>query len=324
MPYVLGVDIGSSKTHAIVADAEGRVLGAGQAGAGNYQVVGHAGMAATLREASASALAEAGIGTAEITFAALGISGYDWPSQRPQMESTIREAGIAAPLELVNDALLGLIAGAAEGWGLALVAGTGSNCRGRDRQGREGRVSGEGIVFGEFGGGSDLTFFAFQAVSRAWSRRGPPTALSAALATAVGAQSLDDLIEGVSQGRYEIEAALAPLVFASAEAGDEVARTLIARLGHELADLAIGVIRQLELEREAFEIVLLGSLYNGGPLLVEPLREAVQRVALGARLVRLSAPPVLGAALLALRHAGGVVPAARARLRDEIAARLAR
>ena len=47
-PYYLGLDVGSSKTHALIADAAGRCVGFGAAGAGNYQTVGYDGLALSL------------------------------------------------------------------------------------------------------------------------------------------------------------------------------------------------------------------------------------------------------------------------------------
>jgi N-acetylglucosamine kinase-like BadF-type ATPase len=314
--YFLGADIGSTKSHALIADNNGQILGYGRAGAGNYQVVRYEGMAVALQAATAQALTRAGLTADQIAFAGVGISGYDWPSQRVRMIETIRAAGIGAPLEIVNDALLGLLAGAPEMWGVALVAGSGSNCRGRDRSGREGRVSGEGVRFGEYGGASELVFLAFQAVARAWSRRGPATSLSDAFVLASGARDLDDLIEGMALDRYQLAADAAPLVFQAAGAGDLVARELLAQCGQGLGDLALGVIRQLELESEIFDVVLLGNLYNGGALLTEPLGATIRAVAPGAHLRRLAAPPVVGAVLLAMQQDGVFQP----ELRDVLAA----
>lgn len=318
--YVLGVDIGSSKTHALVVREDGTLLGAGEAGAGNHQMVGYVGMAEVLRAASGQALAAAGLHAEQLAAAGLGVSGYDWPSQLPQMLGAVREAGISAPAEVVNDAVLGLVAGAPELWGLALVAGSGSNCRGRDRHGREGRVAGEGVPFGEYGGGAELAFLSFQAVSRAWSLRGPATSLSDALIAEVGATSLDDLIEGVSVGRYQVSNRVAPRVFVAAQAGDAVATELLAQLGRGLADMAAGVIRQLALEYEEFPVVLVGSLFKGGSLLTEPLAQALHAVAPGAWLTPLRTPPVAGGALLALQRLGPVTADVRGRLLEQVAA----
>jgi N-acetylglucosamine kinase-like BadF-type ATPase len=307
MPHyrsLLGVDIGATKTHALVADETGRALGFGQAGPGNYQVVGYEGMALALREATTAALATAGVTIEQIAGAGLGVGGFDWPSQRARMLEIAHEAGIHAPLEIVNDAVLGLLAGAAEGWGVALVAGTSNNCRGRDKQGHEGRVTGEGVQFGEYGGATELVMQAIHAVARAWSRRGPATRLTDAFITAAGARTVDDLLEGLALGFYRLDADIAPLVFQVAQSGDPVAQELIVWSARELGDLAVGVIRQLGFEQLHFDVVLLGSMFNGGELLTEPLRATIHAVAPGARLARLDAPPVIGGVLLGMEQAG--------------------
>jgi N-acetylglucosamine kinase-like BadF-type ATPase len=93
-------------------------------------------------------------------------------------------------------------------------------------------------------------------------------------------------------------------VFEAAASGDRVAREVIAWAGRELGDLANGVIRQLKLEDEAFEVVLVGSMYNSGDILINPMREVIHAVAPRAKLVRLEAPPVVGGALLGMAQAG--------------------
>src|SRR5690606_4945379 len=184
------------------------------------------------------------------------------------------------------------------------IAGTGCNCRGRDAQGREGRVTGEGGLFGEYGGASELVVRAIQAVGMAYTHRGPATRLTQLFMDYYQASDLEDLLEGLARRRYRPNPAAAPLVFKVAEEGDPVAREAIAWAGRQLGSLAEGVIRQLQLENETFEVVLAGSLFKGGPMLIEPLREVVQAIAPGARLVRLNAPPVVGAVLLGMEQAG--------------------
>lgn len=322
--YILGVDIGSSKTHALVADQHGRPLGLGHAGPGNHEGVGYAGMGLALRTAVGQALQAAGLPLERVAAAGLGVSGYDWPSQTARMRATVREAGLEAPFAIVNDTLLGLLAGAPQGWGVALVSGTGCNCHGRDRAGRSARVTGEGGLFGEYGGAGDLVVRAVQSVSRAWSRRGPPTRLSELLVAALGARDVEDLLEGLAVGRLHARAGLAPLVFQATAAGDPVAQQAVGWAGQCLADLALGVVRQLDLAREPFDLVLIGSMFNAGAPLTDPLRAAVLAEAPAARLVQLQAPPVVGAALLALEQIGAASPQARATLLRETPALLGR
>ena len=76
----LGVDLGGSKSHALIADETGQALGFGEAGAGNHEVVGEAGRIEALRTITTQALAEAGITKDQIAGSGFGIAGYDWPS----------------------------------------------------------------------------------------------------------------------------------------------------------------------------------------------------------------------------------------------------
>ncbi len=304
MNYFLGIDIGATKSHALVADENGCAAGFGQGGPGNHEVVGYEGLTATLHAITGQALADAGIRREQIAGAGFGVAGYDWPSELPPTLDAIATLGLAAPLEVVNDTIIGLAAGAEAGWGVAVIAGTSNNCWGWDAQHRIGRVTGNGGMFGEHGGSGELVQEAVSAVAKAWTRRGPPTALTEAFCRLVGASSDADLLEGLSQGWYDIGAAAAPLVFQTAAAGDAVALAAVRWAAVELASLANGVIRQLELERHTFDVVLVGSMYNGGPLLLEPMQAAVQDVAPGARFVRLAVPPVVGAVLLGMQAAG--------------------
>lgn len=305
MPYFLGVDVGNTKSHALIADETGRAVGFGQGGPGNYQVVGWAGLRQALDTSTTQALQAAGIGIGQIAGAGFGIAGYDWPAEYEPARQRILSLGLEAPFNLENDATIGLVAGTTAGWGIVLSAGTSNNCRGRDKTGRQGRVTGCGPWAGEYGGANELVARAIQDVARAWTRRGPETLLTDTFIELTGASGVVDLLEGLVVKRYVISAAQAPLVFQVAAAGDPVAQETVAWAGRELGSLAAGVIRQLELEQEQFEVVLSGSLYKSeSPFLLQPLTETIQAVAPGARLVRLNAPPVVGAVLLGMEQAG--------------------
>ncbi len=304
--YFLGVDIGGTKTHALIADEEGKVVGFAQGGPGNWEGVGYDGFAKVLLATVRKALDMACLSVGHIAGAGMGIGGYDWPSQRQPHLEAIRPLGLRCPLEIVNDAVLGILAGAEDGWGVSVVAGTGCNCRGwnKDRT-REGRVvGGHGEWSGEYAGGYDIVARAMRAIVFEWVKRGPATALTPAFIERLGAKNLDDLVEGVYLGWYPFDPSLVLLTFEIARQGDEQALEVVRWAGEELGMMAVSVIRQLELEKEAFDVVLIGSLYKGHPLLTETLGKTVHRAAPRARLVRLNAPPVVGGVLLGMEVAG--------------------
>ena len=305
MGYYLGVDLGGTKTHAVIADPHGLAVGFGEGGGGNHQGVGYEGMYRALQTAVSIALQSAALSSRDLAAAGYGIAGYDWPSEKEQMLAVIDRLGLEVPYELVNDAIPGLVAGAQDGWGVGVVSGTGCNCRGWDRaHTREGRVTGYGYLMGEAAGGTELAYRAMQMVGFEWMQRGPKTALTQIFIQHSGAKGLEDLLEGYTEGRYAVQADVAPLVFEAARLGDAVAQEVIRWAGRELGEMANSVIHQLGFEQLEFDVVLSGSMFEGGNALIDPMAETIRKMAPGARLVRLSVPPVLGAVLIGMEKGG--------------------
>jgi N-acetylglucosamine kinase-like BadF-type ATPase len=128
-----------------------------------------------------------------------------------------------------------------------------------------------------------------------------------------------DMLHGLTSGRLSINATAAPLIFEVARQGDAVAIDLIHWAGRELGELAKGVIRQLDFAALEFDVVLLGSMFNGGTMLIDPLRESIAELAPRARLLRLQTLPVVGAVLLGMEQARWPVTLEiRSRLRTEL------
>jgi N-acetylglucosamine kinase-like BadF-type ATPase len=306
MRYFLGVDAGGTKTHALVTDETGETVGFGVAGPGSWEAVGYDGLTRILLDVTTQALGMAGITISQISGTGMGLAGYDWPSQRGYHLDAIQPLKLLCPLEIVNDTTLGILAGATEGWGLCVVSGTGCNCRGwsRDHQ-REGRVVGGASHWsGEAAGGYDILARAMRSVTFEWDKRGPATALTPTFVKQTGAKDLDDLVEGLYLGRFEFNPAMILLVFEIARQGDQQALEVIRWAGSELGMMAVSVINQLGLQNEEFEVVMIGSLFDGHPLMTESMRTTIHRIAPGARLVRLTAPPVVGGVILGMQAVG--------------------
>jgi N-acetylglucosamine kinase-like BadF-type ATPase len=301
MRYYLGADLGATKTHTLIVDETGRALGFGESGPGNHESVGYDGMFQSMYDGMEQALRAAALKKEDITGAGFGVAGYDWTSEHEATAAVIDQLGLQAPYKFVNDAVPGLVAGAEEGWGVVVVSGTGSNCRGWDREHkREGRVTGHGVLMGEGAGGSELMHRCMQIIGYSWTKRLPKTALADAMIEYVGAKDLEDLMRGYTTYEYQVGAEAARLVFRVAEEGDQVACDLLHWAGTELGEMANAVIRQLEFENLAFDVVMTGSMFEGGSLLIEPMGETIHKLASKARLVRLRFPPVIGAVMLGM------------------------
>jgi N-acetylglucosamine kinase-like BadF-type ATPase len=300
--FYLGVDIGGTKSHALISDANGDAIGFGSYGPGNHEEVGYQGLQVSLQTITLKALTMAGLARSEITSAGFGVAGYDWPSELAPTLDAIKSIGLSCPVEAVNDTIIGLLAGTSRGWGVAVVAGTGTNCWGWDEQHNIGRVTGVG--YGEYGGAGNLVERALVAIAYEWTRRGPKTALTPEFLHITGAKDVPSLLEGLEMGAYFLSSDSAPLVHQVACQGDPIARSIIQWAGRELGQTALAVIRQLGIQAMEFEVVLVGSLYEMGEIIIEPMRAEITSEAPGARLVRLAAPPVVGGVLLAMQQVG--------------------
>lgn len=304
MRYFLGVDVGSSKTIALIADERGGCLSYGRAGCGNQQNVGYDGLLQVLQSSWQQASQKAGLTIDQIAGAGFGISGYDFPSDRQPHLQIIVKLGLSCPIELVNDGVNGLIAGTSQGVGVNLTAGSGVNCRGRGPDGREGRVVGNGISFGEFGGGSEIAWKGLHMVNYAWIKRIPPTALTQVYLEATGAKDVMDLMEGLSVEDYHYLPSITVDIFRVAREGDVAAQQVLHWAGEELGWLAVSVIRQIGMENDPVEVVRSGSVFEGGELIDAPLRDIVLHYAPQAQIKRLDGPPVVGPVLLGMQAAG--------------------
>ena len=302
MKYFLGIDVGSSKTHALIVDEMGQCVGFGKAGGGNHQTGGYEGLTSVLRESFTQAREMSGVDGTAITGAGFGVAGYDFPSDRERHLQSIALLGLSCPLEVVNDGMNGLLAGATRGIGVNVTAGSSNNCRGRGKQGQEGRIVGNGIMFGEFGGAYEIAARGLQMVNYAWIKRIPPTVLTQIYLEAAGAKDEADLMEGLSSSQYHLFPYIAVRVIEAARQGDLAASEVVEWAGEELGWLAVSVARQIEMQDEVVEIIQSGSVFQAGELITDPMRNVVLKHCPQASLIPLDGPPVVGAVILGMEQ----------------------
>ncbi len=302
MKYFLGVDVGSSKTHTLIADETGVCIGFGKAWGGNHQGVGYDGLEKVLKESFGAASEMAGVDSAQIAGAGFGVAGYDFPSDRESHLRAISALGLSCPVEVVNDGVNGLLAGATCGIGVNVTSGSSNNCRGRNKEGKEGRIVGNGATFGEYGGAIEIVQRGLQMVNYAWIKRIPPTALTKVFIEAVGAKNEMDLMDGLSSEQYHLFPYLALEVIKAARAGDDAACEILRWSGEELGWLAVSVARQIEMENDEIEIIQSGSVFDAGEIITNPMCEIVMKHLPKAKLIRLDGPPVVGAVILGMEQ----------------------
>jgi N-acetylglucosamine kinase-like BadF-type ATPase len=298
---VLGVDGGGSKTLAWLArpDGEGVPLGVGEAGPSNPQSVGWAAALANIDRAISLAFTAAGVPREQVAALCLAIAGAGREAEQQRLRTWAEHRRIAERLIVTHDALPILAAGTPEGFGIALVAGTGSFAFGRDRAGGTARAGGWGYLFGDEGSGYDIARRGLHAVSLAVDGRGPGTQLVAGFQSAVDGVVPADMLRAAharAEDRQWI-ASLAPVVLDAADAGDTVATGIVDAAARQLADLVRSVA--VRLRDEVTSLALAGGLLVRSASMRRRLLAQWETDGLARDGVRAISDPVLGAVILA-------------------------
>ncbi|MFM8271047.1 MAG: N-acetylglucosamine kinase, partial [Gemmata sp.] len=224
------------------------------------------------------------------------------PGDQEVVRQWAARARLADRVDVCADAALLLAAGTPAGWGVALVAGTGSMAFARAADGRNARSGGWGPLLGDEGSGYAIALAGLRAATRAADGRAPATPLIDKLLAAFGLSRPHDLVDAVYRGNDRaVLAALAPVVMNAAEGGDPVASEILRDAAGELASAVSAAARALDLG-SCFPVALAGGLLVSAPGYRELLLCALRDRGLTAEPVTLVREPAEGAVKLALGH----------------------
>jgi N-acetylglucosamine kinase-like BadF-type ATPase len=302
-PVVVAVDGGGSKTDAVALTLTGELAGRSRGPGSSPHYLGLGDSVAIVDRL----VCEAADG-AEVVRTGLYLSGLDLEREVTAYRGAVADLPWAATgLDVDNDLFALLRAGTDEPDAVAVVCGTGMNAVGVRADGATARFLALGAISGDWGGGQGLGSEALFHAARELDGRGPHTLLTAALEQELGASALkvaEELHLGARE--YSDLARLAPAVFVAADAGDAVAQALVDRTADEVLAFVRASLNRLNLTTCAVPVVLGGGILQAGHArLQDRIAEGLGAIAPAARLVVVSEPPIVGAALLTLAGAGG-------------------
>lgn len=305
MSYFIGVDGGASKTAALVVDGLGNRLGSGLAGGSNHLRVGIEEATRNVERAVNIALVEAGIAIVNVEYAYCGIAGSDHPIHRQRVIDSLKIFFPRGNFIVDTDARIALTGAVGFGAGIVVISGTGSVAFGRDAEGAESRAGGWGPTLGDEGSGFWIAREGLSAIVRAHDGRGFSTAMTTLLCEEYAMCSPADLPAFIYAATTHVDdiARYGKLVIEAAQAGDDVARDILARGGSELAECVLAIARKLHMTNTEFPVAYVGGAFHAGDLLLNPMRLRLQRDAPGASLIPPLRAPVEGAAMMAMRAA---------------------
>jgi N-acetylglucosamine kinase-like BadF-type ATPase len=308
---VLGIDGGGTQTQALLArGSTGEVLGRGLAGASNIQAVGVETGLRAISDSIRGAFRNAGLSEGSVASICMGLAGIDWDGGLDVIHDWAAKNSIAAKVQVANDATLLLAAGTPEGWGLAVIAGTGAIAFVKDAAGREGRCGGWGYLLGDEGSAYSIALAALKAACRSFDGVEKPTALVDCVVEKMKIGSIPAIIEAVYRGAWDRTAiaGLAPAVLEIAGNGDAVAVAIVRKEAEDLARTAVGAVNANGLPKRGLPVALAGGVLTRSEMFRGLFLDSLWMAGIEPGPVNLVTDPALGAVKLAMQSGGTASP----------------
>ncbi|WP_426515639.1 N-acetylglucosamine kinase [Diaminobutyricibacter sp. McL0618] len=302
MSQVVGVDIGGTKTHVVVAPAGGSAESVSglqeivvpssswRSGLGDFQADA-VGLRGLLVERFGPDILTAPL--------AVGAHGCENTDQCRELEHALK-ARVAGPVVVLNDSEL-IPPAMGHARAIGVVVGTGSIATARDSNGDLVTAGGWGWLLGDEGSAPGLVRDASKAVLRDLDRGRAADQLGRRLMASFAARNGDELALAVSSAASAEEwGRHAPEVFAAADEGSALAAEVIRDAGDHLGRI---VHQLIERGISAEAVVAGGSVIERQPRLQDAFRAALADDRSGLSVKILDRPPVLGAVAVARRIA---------------------
>ncbi|GAA3890860.1 BadF/BadG/BcrA/BcrD ATPase family protein [Leifsonia kafniensis] len=307
---VIAVDGGGSKTDVWAIGLDGTVLAQVTGPGSNPQLIGRERVAELIDELVQKVTAAAG--PRPLVRTSIYLSGLDLPVETELFREVVNRRawsrGVTGEQTVIDNDLLALLrAGTLESDAVALICGTGINCIGVRSDGEVVRFLALGMISGDWGGGWHLGESALWHAMRAEDGRGEATMLASMIPATLGRGSVRGVVEALHFGQIPSSelALLCPDVFAAARAGDAVAGALVDRQAEEIVLMVTAALTRLSLMNRETPIVLGGGvLAAADERLMAGIESRLADRAPLARIRLITAPPIVGAAILALESIG--------------------
>ncbi len=300
---VLGIDGAPSCSIGLIADDTG-VLQARREGVGiTLNGLAYDNVARALYILIGRCCEDARCKPQDLASVVVGMSGIereeDRARLREQANSLFDKAGLRPPpIAFESDARIALEGAFDGGFGVVIVAGTGSMVIGKTPRGQVVSVGGWGKIIGDEGSGYFIGREALVAVTRESEKRGSAGRLRDVLSERFHFDTREHILGALYHERFDV-ASLAPVVMETAAANDVVAQRILDRAATQLAEQARIIVMQMGLLRKV-KLAMVGSLVEGGSVYADALHMKLLRLLPQVEIRPPAHEPAYGAVLLAL------------------------
>jgi len=307
--YVIGVDIGATKSHLALFDTEGNLIDFGHWGRLNYETLpgSYAQFEDEFWQFVSGIISKNIISMEQVAYSVLGVGGVDTKKQHSTISEILSRLGFKR-FTLVNDAFLGIPAGNRTGIGICAINGSGCTLAGINKEGRMFQIGGVSDVSADMGGGAYMGKCMLSAVYTELFRKGKSTLMTALLFKDIGITSKYDYIEKMHEkqndGSFDIKKG-SKLIFEAVRQNDPVAIGILREIADSYANGISCMIEELKFPPdEELPLVFAGSVFVKGehPMLVDLIKAKVSGDNQGWNITYklLDVPNVAGAIVWAL------------------------
>jgi N-acetylglucosamine kinase-like BadF-type ATPase len=303
---LLGIDGGGTTTEAWLAEPGCHILGRGTAGPSNAKAVGPEAARRAIDIAIHGAFQAAGLTSSPVDVICLGLAGFDRPDDRKILAGWADQAGWARRIVMVNDGDLVVAAGTPEGWGVGVIAGTGSIAVGRAKDGRTARAGGWGHLIGDEGSAYGIVLDALRLVARRAdgraSRAPGRDPLTERFCTALGVSKVSQIVTTIYSAEFSRAriASLAPVVLAACAEAPDTGEQLLIPAGAALAETVAAVARSLDWTSGVLPLAAAGGFLLSAAIVRQTMIDDLTRRGYQVAMTPV-ADPVRGAVILAQR-----------------------
>ena len=319
--YYLGVDVGGTKTEAVIMDEMKQVRGRGLYEGGNIHNSSFGDMIGNIEEAIRKAKIDLDKSSGDpfvttghnMRNGCIGLAGLDTSLDRSRVEDYLQNLDGLWGLEnlyLVNDGIAALRSGVEGSRGVCLISGTGANCYGVNGD-NEAKAGDWGFILGDQGSGYALGRKVLQRVMKEYDGR-EREFFGNWVKQVLGLSSLEELFDYVYQnekGRVDEVASLGRIAYEDELREDSFVKLIVGEMIDELV-LAYGtVVKNLDLEGD-FGVLLAGGMLVRDGYIVEMLKKRLVEITTQISFIEKEFTPAYGAAMIAMNDrlgGGGMV-----------------
>jgi N-acetylglucosamine kinase-like BadF-type ATPase len=295
--YFLAIDGGGTKTECVIADDE-RVLSNAIGSTIKIKTVGEDAASESLETVVRSACSQAGIAPRDLTRTCIGIAGSSIPDVTDWTYGVLSQL-VGGDVIVVNDAIIAHHAAFNGKPGILVIAGTGSNVLGINERAESGRAGGWGPIISDEGSGFWIGRTAVAQAMRAFDA-GRSTELLNAIMKAWKLAGREEVVSMANSNPPPDFASLLPEILLCADAGDSLARDILASAASELAQLARIVVRKLwPVPGKEIAIALTGGVFTHSTQIRQMFANAIRAERQGITVDLQPVHPVMGALALA-------------------------